>query len=84
MIVIKAVLDEGSEAWEIDLVISDIRAILSTFQDVRINHVFREANAAADKVAKLGHELSDVEMYTHPDLRSIVRKDAFGCRLSCA
>ena len=53
--VIDAVLGNGPGSWEIDLVVADIRATFSRFQRVQISHVVREANAAADCVARLGH-----------------------------
>ena len=76
--VINAVLGKGVGLWEIDLVVSDIRTLLSNFQEVRISHVFREANSAADKVAGLGHLSLGSGLVCNPDFMSIVRKDAIG------
>ena len=53
--VINAALRFGQGPWEIDLLISDVRNCLAGFREVRINHVFREANQAVDRVASLGH-----------------------------
>lgn len=54
-IVINVVRGIGGGHWEIDLIIKDVKALLACFQEVLIGHVFREANTAADKVAKLGY-----------------------------
>ena len=76
--VINAVLGIGRDQWEIDIIISDVRVILSSFQEVHIGHIFREANTAADMVAGLAHRLSASAVWSHPEFVATVRKDAFG------
>lgn len=84
MSVINAVFGIGAGHWEIVLIASDIRALLSSFQDVPISHMFRKANFAADKVAGLGHRHQQSELLSHLEFMSIARKDAFGEKFSCA
>ena len=54
---VNVVLGKGPCAWEIDLIITDIRCILARFRDAKVCHIFREANSVGDKIATLRHNL---------------------------
>ncbi|GKV23781.1 hypothetical protein SLEP1_g33477 [Rubroshorea leprosula] len=61
--------------------ISDCRWLLRLFTDARISHIYREANAAADFLAKLGStSANDFVLYEEspPGLSSILYHDLIG------
>ncbi|GKU96985.1 hypothetical protein SLEP1_g10165 [Rubroshorea leprosula] len=61
--------------------ISDCRLLLRLFTDARISHIYREANAAADFLAKLGSTSAiDFVLYEEspPELSSILYHDLIG------
>lgn len=66
----------GECLWELDLIISEIHALIPCFERVLIRPVFREANAVADKIASLSHMLPWASIMTHHELCSLVWKDA--------
>ena len=78
LVAIQAVLRSGPCPWEIDLLITDIQNSLSAFTEVQFNHVFREANMVADKVAALAHLISPCMIRDQVDVCNLVRKDAIG------
>lgn len=41
--------------WQIDHIIKDIRLLLPNFNNVTIQHIIREGNKAADKIANFGY-----------------------------
>ncbi|KAH0987849.1 hypothetical protein GBA52_015026 [Prunus armeniaca] len=57
-LVIDSILNKATPPWSICHIIKDIWSLSSSVNQVRFQHVFREANFTADVVAKLGHELS--------------------------
>ena len=66
----------------------DYRLLLSQLQQVRVAHVFREANKCADFLAKRGCYLqADFDVYDQPpsiDLLPLLYTDVYGvsfCRL---
>lgn len=52
------------------------------FLGAQAQHIFREANTVADKIASIQHLLPLPTLVFHPDLSALVRKDALGRRLS--
>ena len=67
--------------WQIAHIVQDVKASLTQFSSVSINHIFREANMAADWLSKFGHSITDsftTEFGFSPTLRQIIADDCIG------
>lgn len=81
---IKIIIDTfrgiSSVPWQVQLLIQDVREYLKQFHEVQIQHVYREANRAADFLSRLGHTdnilLCNANDYN--DLQCILYGDIFG------
>ena len=78
-IVTDAISGVGRCPWEIDMMISDIQREVQHFRGIHIRHIYREANGAADSIARLHHQHPVDEIRTHNEFTTHVRKDAIGC-----
>ena len=83
LIVTDSVSGAGRCPWEIDMMISEIRAMVQFFKGVQIRHICREANGTADKIAKLRQQLPTDGIKHHNELRALVHSDAIGCGFTC-
>lgn len=68
--------------WQLDLVVFEIRELLSLFLGAQMQHIFREVNVVADKVTSLRNRLPLSLVATHYQLNALTRKDALGWWLS--
>ena len=68
--------------WEIQVLFQDITTYLSKFNNVIINHIFRQGNTSADWVAKFGLSLhsstSAWDLVPRRDLSCILFDDNLG------
>lgn len=79
--VIQAIKGATHTPWTISLIVSDILHYMQQLTQVFLSHNFREANLAADWVAKLGHKLSTLSIWespSSPELRVILYDDKMG------
>ena len=74
--VIEAVQGSRSYPWEIERLICDIQMCLRSFDTWKISHEFREANRAADCIAKAFNSLTPTSSNFLCNLNSIIREDA--------
>ena len=81
LIVIQALQGECQVPWQIAHIIVDVKAFLHQGVQYSIQHIFREANMAADWLFKFGHSLVD-SIFTDdcfsPALRQIAADDCVG------
>jgi len=79
--VIEALKGSSSTPWHLKLILQDVQTLLNQVELAIINHIFREANMAADWLSKFGHSISGSIVTTEcwePELRIIVRDDMLG------
>lgn len=77
-IVVDATTGIGTCPWEIDMIVSEIRVLVSGFTRAQIRHIFREANGAADKLVGLRHHLPGTDIGSHLEFLTLVHLDAIG------
>jgi len=85
LIVIQSLKGECQGPWQIAHIIQDVNASLTQVSIVSINHIFREANMAADWLSKFGHSITESfisEFAFSPTLRQIVADDCIGRTLA--
>jgi len=83
--VIQTVKVEIHIPWRIQMLVHDIRTMLSSFTSPTIQHVFREGNMASDWIAKLGVVLKTDLTFSHspsPELSCIIHADYLGRTLA--
>jgi len=81
LIIIGALKREIEIPWQIQNVIKDIHVMISQAGQVKIRHIYREANMAANWLSKYGHSITGKLEATecfNIDLRNIVRNDMIG------
>ena len=62
--------------WQAEILIGDLLALIQSFEEVRIKHIFREVNTVADALASLGH-LSPAACVDIPQtIEDLIRNDA--------
>ncbi|XP_019106858.1 uncharacterized protein LOC109135761 [Beta vulgaris subsp. vulgaris] len=79
--VIQAIKRIWKIPWSINILINDAAEDLKKFDNYNIQHVFREANYAADWMASHGHSTTNLcYWFESPDIAfsKIIRKDALG------
>ncbi|XP_057248962.1 uncharacterized protein LOC130590506 [Beta vulgaris subsp. vulgaris] len=79
--VIQAIKRVWKIPWSINALINDASADLLKFDNYNIQHVFREANSAADWMAHHGHSTTNLcYWFESPDIAfsKIIHKDALG------
>jgi len=67
--------------WQLKHIIQDVQEMLNQVEMATINHIFWEANMAADWLSKYGHSTSGSRLATDwwdPEIRIIVRDDMLG------
>ncbi|XP_056685682.1 uncharacterized protein [Spinacia oleracea] len=69
--------------WKLQNIIQDIKTLLHQFRNVHTQHVFREANRAADWIANVGHLIVEpmCNPNSSPNLEDIVHSDYLGFTL---
>lgn len=70
--------------WQIDFIINDAFALLYDLDTVKISHIYREGNQAADWIANVGHLVThslDISICNNCKLADIIRSDALGVLL---
>jgi len=80
-VIIEALKGISGTPWQLKHIIEDVQEMLNQVEMVTINHIFREANMAADWLSKYGHSISGSILATDcrdPELRIIVRDDMLG------
>ncbi|XP_056688796.1 uncharacterized protein [Spinacia oleracea] len=84
LLVINIIKGLCSTPWKLQTVTEDIKKLLCNFSSWKIEHIYREGNAAADWIANVGHLISD-SMYfdpvCSPQLLSIIHRDKLGIPL---
>ena len=68
-------------SWQIQHIVVDIKTLLQNFNSWTIQHIYREANQAANWVTNVGHILQDQLSFqncTHSTLEAIIVKDQVG------
>ena len=81
LILIEAVKGESTIPWRLKYAIHDIRMMLSQLDDVQVNHIYREANIAADWLAKYDHSITGQKVTVDPgnsDFRRVISDDMLG------
>ena len=81
LVVIEALKGISATPWQLKHIIQDIQEMLNQVELTTINHIFREANIAADWLFNYGHSISGSKLATdYWDLkfRIIVRDDMLG------
>ena len=81
LIVIQASKGLQQVPWQIKNIIQDVHTWLQQGLTVTFNHVFREANIAADWLSKFGHMITNTftaELSISPLLRQILSDDVIG------
>ena len=84
-ILIQAILGVIQPPWEIQVLIHDIKQFIQSCIQVEVAHIFREANRAADWLAKLGLSLSSTCVWnqiTNRQLLCIIHQDSLGYTLA--
>ncbi|KAL6227690.1 hypothetical protein ACLB2K_001647 [Fragaria x ananassa] len=76
-IIIDAVNGKISTPWRLQQIIEDIKNLAQEFQEISFNHIYREANFAADATASLGHSITGRRDWFQPLPRSIGRMILF-------
>jgi len=79
--VIRALKGESKGPWQISHIIEDVRACFHQDIQVFINHIFREANMAADWLSKFGHSITEtftIDFCFSPILRQMIADDCIG------
>ena len=67
--------------WCLKTIMQDIQVLARQTQVIKVIHIYREANMAADWLSKFGHSITDSWVSNHcesRDLRSIVQDDKIG------
>ena len=80
-ILIQAIKGVIQFLWEIQVLVHDINHFIQSCIHVEVSHIFREANRAADWLAKLGLSLSSTcvwNQFTNRDFLCIIRQDSLG------
>jgi len=81
LVVIQSLKGECHGPWQIAHIIQDVKASLTQVSSVSVNHIFREANIAADWLSKFGHSITDsftTEFGFSLTLRQIIADDCIG------
>ena len=76
--VIRALQGLWSCPWDVEMIISDSRLDLCFFDEIQINHVFREINCVADRLTHLGISTPNTNFSEDPELCVLIRNDALG------
>jgi len=79
--IFKALSGSAPIPWRIANIIRDVRFMLSQCPHVEMRHIFREANMAADWLAKYGHThqiIIEDSNSLHQELRKVVWDDMTG------
>ena len=79
--VVGAFNKEIAVPWCIKTTMQDIQLLARQTQVIKVTHIYREANMAADWLSKFGHSIADTWLSTHcesRDLRLIVQDDRIG------
>ena len=58
MVVIGAFNKEIQVPWQIKNILRDIQLLVQQIGQVRVSHIYREANMAADWLARFGHSFT--------------------------
>ena len=81
-VVVDLVLSSSVTNRDYSSLLNDCRYLLSRFQQIRVNHTFREVNRCADELAKRGCSQQEdfVILFNPPapDIVSLVNEDANG------
>jgi len=80
-IVIQSLQGRVKVPWQIEGLLSDVSYYLTQLEYVSINHVFREANVAADWLSKAGHSFPTPKIWCHPpslEFQDILFSDVMG------
>jgi len=83
-ILVQAILGVIQPPWEIQVLLHDINHFIQSCIHVEVSHIFREANRAADWLAKLGLSLSSTCVWnqiTNRELLCIIHQDSLGYTL---
>ena len=81
MVLTEAVSGKSSIPWQMKHLIYDIRMMLNQLDQVQVNHIYREANMAADWLSKYGHSLTGNAVaidFCNIAFRSVVLDDMLG------
>lgn len=62
-IVIQAILGKCSIHWRIRAIIKDIKWLVSSFESISWNYIYREANFVADAITSFGHGLENFHVW---------------------
>ncbi|KAL6218551.1 hypothetical protein ACLB2K_011761 [Fragaria x ananassa] len=76
-IIIDAVNGKISAPWRLQQIIEDIKNLAQEFQEISFNHIYREANFAADATTSLRHSITGRRDWFQPLPRSIGRMIMF-------
>jgi len=80
-IVIQALQGRCKVPWQIEGLLRDVSYYITQLEHVSIFHIFREANVAADWLAKAGHSFSTPKIWCHPpspEFQDILSADVMG------
>ena len=78
MLIIQAIQGQVQVPWQVRNIVLEIKGILAQCAQVKIRHIYREANMAADWLSKYGHSvpinllLSECEA---KEFRNIIQED---------
>ena len=81
LILIEAIQGKSTIPWQIKFIIHDIHTMLSQIDQVQVNHIFREANMAADWLSKYSHSITGTILGVdcgNIALRNVVHDDMLG------
>ena len=81
LIVIQASKGLQQVPWQIKNIIQDIQMLVQQIGQVRVSHIYREANMAADWLSRFGHSFTGSWSATtcdNPIFRQIVKDDRIG------
>ena len=84
LVVIQALQGKIPVPWKIANIITDIHGCFLQGSWITINHIYREANMAADWLSKFGHSIIDnftIDFYFFPSLRQMIADDCIGLTL---
>ena len=84
LLVINSLKGTWKPPWKLQNIIHDSKILLQRFDSAHINHIYREANRAADWIANVGHLICNpmcISPNSSPKLDEIVQSDYLGYTL---
>jgi len=78
MVIIQAIQGHTQVSWQLRTIVMEVKAILAKCAQVKIQHIYRKANMAADWLSKFGHSVlvnSPLTECAITEFRTIIHED---------